>query len=79
VPSAPGSTEFLNFTKVTSTALDNYYTCAGFRTDIAAENLPAEIEIPNYYDELPVRVVGGFREKPITKIKMNSGITSVSS
>lgn len=85
IPSEKGSTGVLNFAKNTSTVLDKYYSCTGFLSSVATEELPTELEIPNYYDSgdedgmLPVRYVGGFGGKAIKKVKMHMGIVYINS
>ena len=57
------ATEGLSFT-LTNSTLDPYYTCSGIGTAT-----DTEIVVPSYYDNIPVRYIGGFSN--------NTSITSI--
>lgn len=79
VPSEPGHRDYFVYTLNNSTTNDQYYTCSGFNSNVPAEELPVEIDIPNYYNDLPIRYVGGFSSKPITKVTMHEGMLGINS
>jgi hypothetical protein len=77
VPSEPGHRDYFAYTLNSSTTNDHYYTCSGFNNNIPVGELPVEIDIPNYYNDLPIRYVSGFSGKPITKVTMREGIIGI--